>query len=213
MRARAAGRAVCVLLVGLAGPAMAQRAEPEVVPPAVEAPAAGGIVVLDTDRLFTESLFGQTLATALQTETEALIEENRRIEAELTAEEQSLTQRRAEMTPTAFRNEADAFDARVQQIRRERDAKERALQQEAAAGREQFLAAIGPTLGQVMMARGAAVILDRRTVFLSTGAVDVTDTAIAAVDAAIGDGSTLRTPGAAETDGAPEPEASPAQDR
>ncbi|GAD56554.1 OmpH family outer membrane protein [Limimaricola cinnabarinus] len=180
-------------------------------PPAVDPAAQGGVVVLDTDRLFAESLFGQALATDLQAETEALIEENRRIEAELTAEEQSLTRRRPGMEPAAFREEAEAFDARVQEIRRERDAKERALQLEAAAGRERFLAAIGPTLGQVMMARGAAVILDRRAVFLSTGAVDVTDAAIAAVDAEIGNGSDLPVPEAAQSDAAPT--AVPAQDR
>ncbi|MCP1169640.1 OmpH family outer membrane protein [Limimaricola litoreus] len=218
MRGRAVGRALCALSVCLAVPAAAQTAaQPEVRDPApratetqaeTEIGAVGGIVVLDTERLFAESLFGLRLAEMLQAETEALIEENRRIEAELTAEEQALTRRRPGMDPVAFREEAEAFDAKVQQIRRERDAKERALQQEASAGRERFLAAIGPTLGEVMMARGAAVILDRRAVFLSTGAVDVTEAAIAAIDAEIGDGSDLapeadavETPG---TDTAPE---------
>ncbi|MGX9855580.1 OmpH family outer membrane protein [Limimaricola variabilis] len=152
------------------------------------------VLVLDTERLFTESLFGRRLADDLQAKTEALIEENRRIEAELTAEEQDLTRRRPSMAPADFRAEADAFDARVQEIRRERDAKERALQQEAATGRETFLAASGQALGQLMLSRGAAVILDRRTVFLSTGAVDITDAAIAAVDEAIGDGSVEAEP-------------------
>ncbi|EYD71765.1 OmpH family outer membrane protein [Limimaricola hongkongensis] len=176
------------LVAALGAPAFAQRASDAPVP----APApqgAGGIVVLDTERLFSESAFGQRFAADLQAQTEALIEENRRIEDELKAEEQALTERRATMDPAAFSAEADVFDAKVQQIRRERDAKERALQQEAAAGRETFLAAAGPALGQVMLARGAAVILDRRAVFLSTGAVDITDAALAAVDAAIGDGS------------------------
>ncbi|MGR3634079.1 MAG: OmpH family outer membrane protein [Limimaricola soesokkakensis] len=184
--------AVLGLMLALGGPALAQRvADPAAPAPAQTPAAAGGIVVLDTDRLFSESLFGQRLAADLQAQTEALVEENRRIEAELTAEEQDLTRRRPSMTPGAFRAEAEAFDARVQEIRRERDAKERALQQEAASGREIFLAAAGPALGQVMLERGASIILDRRAVFLSTSAVDITDAALAAVDAAIGDGATL----------------------
>ena len=192
--------AVLGLMLAFGGPALAQRvADPAAPAPAQTPAAAGGIVVLDTDRLFSESLFGQRLAADLQAQTEALVEENRRIEAELTAEEQDLTRRRPSMTPEAFRAEAEAFDARVQEIRRERDAKERALQQEAATGRETFLAASGQALGQLMLSRGAAVILDRRTVFLSTGAVDITDAAIAAVDEAIGDGSVE-----AEPDVAPE---------
>lgn len=184
--------AVLGLMLALGGPALAQRvADPAAPAPAQTPAAAGGIVVLDTDRLFSESLFGRRLAADLQAQTEALVEENRRIEAELTAEEQDLTRRRPSMTPEAFRAEAEAFDARVQEIRRERDAKERALQQEAASGREIFLAAAGPALGQVMLERGASIILDRRAVFLSTSAVDVTDAALAAVDAAIGNGATL----------------------
>ncbi|MCZ4260194.1 OmpH family outer membrane protein [Limimaricola sp. G21655-S1] len=184
--------AVLGLILALGGPALAQRvADPAAPAPAQTPAAAGGIVVLDTDRLFSESLFGRRLAADLQAQTEALVEENRRIEAELTAEEQDLTRRRPSMTPEAFRAEAEAFDARVQKIRRERDAKERALQQEAASGREIFLAAAGPALGQVMLERGASIILDRRAVFLSTSAVDVTDAALAAVDAAIGNGATL----------------------
>ncbi|WP_370161804.1 OmpH family outer membrane protein [Limimaricola soesokkakensis] len=184
--------AVLGLMLALGGPALAQRvADPAAPAPAQTPAAAGGIVVLDTDRLFSESLFGQRLAADLQAQTEALVEENRRIEAELTAEEQDLTRRRPSMTPEAFRAEAEAFDARGQEIRRARDATERALQQEAASGREIFLAAAGPALGQVMLERGASIILDRRAVFLSTSAVDVTDAALAAVDAAIGNGATL----------------------
>lgn len=184
--------AVLGLMLALGGPALAQRVADPAAPAPAQTPAtAGGIVVLDTDRLFSESLFGRRLAADLQAQTEALVEENRRIEAELTAEEQDLTRRRPSMTPEAFRAEAEAFDARVQEIRRERDAKERALQQEAASGREIFLAAAGPALGQVMLERGASIILDRRAVFLSTSAVDVTDAALAAVDAAIGNGATL----------------------
>ena len=220
MRGRAVRRAACALLVCLAAPAMAQTAVqggaqagvPGAADPAQPMAAArGGVVVLDTERLFAESQFGLHLAELLQAETEALIEENRRIEAELTAEEQALTRRRPGMDPAAFREEADAFDAKVQQIRRERDAEERALQQEASAGRERFLAAIGPTLGEVMMERGATVILDRRAVFLSTGAVDVTEAAIAAVDAAIGDGSELPPEGEApETSPGAAPTSAPA---
>ncbi|SDE10272.1 OmpH family outer membrane protein [Limimaricola pyoseonensis] len=194
-------RRAALALLGLclalsAGPAMAQRvadarpvADTQAAP--APAPAVSAVLVIDTERLFAETRFGQRIARELQQDSEALAEENRALEAELTAEEQSLTERRADMTPEAFRAEAEAFDAKVQQIRRERDARERALQQEIAQSRERFLAAAGPTLGEVMIARGASVMLDRRAVFLSTGAVDATDAAIAALDAAVGDGAEI----------------------
>lgn len=149
----------------------------------------GAVLTIDTDRIFSESLFGRRVADEYRAATEELGAENRRIEAELTAEEQSLTDRRAAMDPEDFRAEAEAFDIRVQAIRSEQDAKERALQEHLTQGRDAFLSATTSILGELMQEAGASVILDRRSVFLALGAIDVTEDAIAAIDAAIGDGA------------------------
>ena len=149
------------------------------------------VLVIDTDRVFADSLFGQRVAADVQRDSEALVAENRRIEAALTEEERSLTLRRPTMPVADFRAEAAAFDERVQGIRTAQDTKQRALQDGIVAGREQFLQVVRPVLGQLMQEAGAAVILDRRTVFLSVGSIDVTDLAIARIDAAIGDGADL----------------------
>ena len=55
--------------------------------------------------------------------------ENRRIEAELTAEERTLTEIRDDLSPVQFRARAAAFDEKVQRLRREQDEKARALGQ------------------------------------------------------------------------------------
>ena len=175
--------ALCLMLAGLA--ARAQEAVGDLALGQVQS----AVLTVDVDRLFAGSAFGQRVTLQTQTETEALAAENRRIEAALTAEEQSLTARRPTMTPDAFRAEAEAFDDKVQGIRDAQDAKERALQQALSTAQADFLQAATPALAQIMQAAGAAVILDRRAVLLSVGAVDVTDMAIAAVDAAIGDGT------------------------
>lgn len=161
------------------------------------------VLIVDTERLFAESQFGQRVAAELRTATEALAAENREIEAALTAEERSLTERRPAMAVEAFRAAADDFDTRVQGIRAAQDAKERALQESVNAGREDFLNAVAPVMGELMRASGAAVILDRRTVFLALGAIDITDEAIAAIDAAIGDGAS-GAPGQPDDNGAPD---------
>jgi Skp family chaperone for outer membrane proteins len=152
------------------------------------------VLIIDTERVFTESKFGQRVAADVQRDSEALVAENRRIEAALTEEERSLTLRRPTMAVTDFRAEADAFDARVQGIRQAQDAKQRALQDGIVTGRDQFLQAATPILVQLMQDSGAAVILDRRSVFLGVGAIDITDQAIARINAEIGDGSALPAP-------------------
>jgi len=150
------------------------------------------ILTIEAERLFIESEFGQRVAEEREAESAVLSAENRRIEAELTAEEQDLTERRGTMEPEAFRALADAFDEKVQQIRQIQDAKARALNQNGEADRVAFLQAAAPVLEQLMQETGAAVIIERGSVFLSRNATDITNTAIERINAAIGDGTSLR---------------------
>ena len=180
MRLRALAAA---LVLGLAsGPAWAQD---DLSMGQVRSP----VLIIDVDRLLAETQYGQRMRGDLTARVEALAAENRRIEAELTAEEQGLTERRPAMEVEAFRAEAEAFDARVQRIRAEQDAKEQALTDSVEQGRTQFLNAATPVLAQLMIDSGAAVILQRRDVFLSASLVDITDEAIAAIDAELGEGT------------------------
>lgn len=146
------------------------------------------VLTIDVDRLLAETAYGRRLSADILERGEALKAENDRIADELTAEERSLTERRPSMEPDAFRAEAEAFDRKVQRIRDEQDAKQRALEGAVAEGRDAFLGAATPTLVQLMRDSGAAVIIERRDVFLSASLVDVTDEAVAAIDAAIGAG-------------------------
>jgi len=159
------------------------------------------ILVIDSNRLFAETLFGKAVDGDLRARADALAAENRQLESELTAEERSLTERRPAMEVEAFRAEADAFDARVQEIRTAQDAKQRELEEAVNRSRDEFLNAVTPVLARLMIDSGAAVILERRDVFLSVGLVDITDEAIQAIDAQMGDGS-----GAEPDPRGPEPE-------
>lgn len=149
------------------------------------------ILTIESDRLFSGSEFGKRVAQEREADSAVLSAENRRIEAQLTEEERSLTERRATMDPEAFRALADAFDAKVQEIRRTQDAKARDLNQRGEADQVIFLQAVVPVLEQLMTDAGAAVLLERGSVFLSLNATDVTDLAIERINSAIGDGQHL----------------------
>ncbi|TDK47395.1 OmpH family outer membrane protein [Antarcticimicrobium luteum] len=146
------------------------------------------ILTIETDRLFAESAFGRRTANEIEADSAVLAAENRKMEAELSTEEKDLTTRRPDMEPDAFRALADAFDEKVQLIRRAQDAKARALNQRADKARVEFLRAARPVLEALMRESGAGVILERNSVFLSADATDITDLAISRIDAAIGDG-------------------------
>ncbi|MGB7241984.1 MAG: OmpH family outer membrane protein [Sulfitobacter sp.] len=147
------------------------------------------VLIVDSERLYLESDFGKRAAQQIEAAGTALTTENRKIEAELAAEEKVLTQKRASMEAAEFRVLADAFDQKVQETRRVQDAKNRALNQELDEDRVKFLNAVAPVLQSIMQEAGAAVVFDRRTVFLSSNAVDITSGAIERVNAILGDGS------------------------
>lgn len=151
------------------------------------------VLVIDPNRLFSETAFGRRVAAEIETQGVALAAENRRIEAELTSEEKALTERRAGMTPEAFRAAADAFDIKVQRTRAEQETKARNLAEESDNAQRRFLGVARPVLENLMLESGASVLLDVRAVLLSSGAANVTDEAVRRIDLAIGDGGDLIT--------------------
>ena len=146
------------------------------------------ILVLDPDRLFNETAFGQRLNAEYQAQREALIARNRTLEAELEAEEQSLTDLRDSSSAEDFKELADAFDAKVQQIRRDSDRAVRDLERNRERAPIIFMRTVEPVLGQIMQDAGGAVVLDLRTVLLRANVIDITDLAIDRIDRQIGDG-------------------------
>ena len=147
-----------------------------------------GVLVLDPDRLFSETQLGQRINQEYLAERNKLIARNRAIETELEAEELSLTQMRAEKTPDEFRKLADEFDARVQEIRRDSERAVRDLERSRDQAPVTFMRMVEPVLTELMREAGGAVILDVRSVLLRADASDITSDAIARVDAMIGDG-------------------------
>ena len=145
------------------------------------------VLIVDSDRLYQDTRYGQQIRADLDAQAAALKAENDRIVAALTEEERSLTTRRPTMTPEAFRQEAQDFDTKVQGIRRARDAKEVALQNARATAQKDFFARVQAVVGQLMLERGAAVTFDQRSVFVALSAADVTEEAIARIDAAFVD--------------------------
>ncbi|RMD90646.1 MAG: OmpH family outer membrane protein [Alphaproteobacteria bacterium] len=172
---RAAMLALAAALVSLAMPlsTAAQQLEMPISP----------ILVIDQERLLSETRLGAEIARRLESRAEALAAENRRIESELIAEEQALTETRKTMSAAEFRPLAEAFDQKVQRIRAEQDAKERALAKAREEERARFLGRIVPILGQLARERGAVAILDRRVVFLAADSIDVTEDAIGRINA------------------------------
>jgi Skp family chaperone for outer membrane proteins len=146
------------------------------------------IVTLEPDQLFSGTRYGRALQKLLEDEAEALTAENRKIDAALEAEERDLTDRRATLKPEDFRPLADAFDVKANDLRTAQEAKSRELVRLRETQRQDFFRNIGPVIGDYMVQRGAVAVLDKSTVIVSLGSIDVTQDVIAMIDARLGDG-------------------------
>lgn len=165
-----------------AAPAVAQDAATLGIP-------ISNVVVIDTDALYRGTLMGQRIASSLEERARVLQAENEQITAALTAEEKSLTERREAMDPVQFRKEAADFDTRVQGIRRARDAAIAAFEAERDSAPRLFIDEVRDIIGDLMIEKGAVVVLDQRIVFLSLKDIDITRATIARIDEVKGDGT------------------------
>lgn len=156
--------------------------------PATAQQSGPPVLIIDSERLFFETEYGRNLTSTLAAQAAALQAENDEIVDRLTQEERSLTLRRPEMTTEAFRAEADAFDTKVQEVRRVRDAKNVDLQVATAQARAQFEDKVQGIIANIMLESGAALVLEQRNVVLSVRAANITDDAIARIDRELGDG-------------------------
>ena len=75
------------------------------------------VLTIVPDRLFSETLFGQTLSKEIAERGQKLAAENRRIERALAGEEGELTVLRDTLGAEEFRNLADTFDTKVTSAR------------------------------------------------------------------------------------------------
>lgn len=146
------------------------------------------VVVIDTERLLTETDYGKRLQRDLQQERDRLIAENERIASELEAEEQALTQKRAETPADEFRNMADAFDTKVTRLRNEAERNSQQLERRREMAPLQFMRVVRPVLGNLLGEAEAVVMLDMRSTLLHENIADVTDLAIMRINARIGEG-------------------------
>lgn len=170
-------------------------AAPDIPSRTIEAPNGAAqalqspILTVDQDVLFATSAWGKRTQAVLEEEGGKIAADNERLADQLSAEEAELTEMRDTLDPAEFRKRAEAFDARATEVRRERAQAVQELNTWAETDRAAFYRAALPLMGAVVQERGAVAVLDRRTVFVSLDAIDVTADLVAQADQQLGDGA------------------------
>jgi Skp family chaperone for outer membrane proteins len=142
-----------------------------------------GVLVVELERVFSDSKSGQQMTDALRQQHDVFRASVTKIQDELVAEEQSLTDLRASMSHNDFRALADAFDSKVRRIRLESDAKEAAFVTAGENARRQFNASVMPILEELRLERGASAVVERRSIYVMDPSVNITQEVITRLDA------------------------------
>ncbi|PUB19364.1 OmpH family outer membrane protein [Yoonia sediminilitoris] len=146
------------------------------------------VLIIDSDQIYIQSLYGKRIEAELAEEVAAVRAENDRIIATLREEELSLTARRPDMDPKAFREEAAAFDAKVEEVRSARVAKSSEVQQRQINARAEFDRRVQTIIANLLFERGAAIVIDISDAVVWVRSANITDDVIARIDRELGDG-------------------------
>ena len=155
-----------------------------------EAAAPSSVLTVDLEKIARESDYGQRVNGLYQAEILTLQSQAKQVEAELIAEEQDLVAQRDIVSPEEFKELSQAFDRKVVAIREDQNSKQSELQAKQRDDQRNLLRLIAPILYEIVSARGASVLIDRRNIVLDLSSVDITDEAIAKMNETLGDGST-----------------------
>ncbi len=155
-----------------------------------EAAASSSVLTVDLEKIARESDYGQRVNGLYQAEILTLQSQAKQVEAELIAEEQDLVAQRDIVSPEEFKELSQAFDRKVVAIREDQNSKQSELQAKQRDDQRNLLRLIAPILYEIVSARGASVLIDRRNIVLDLSSVDITNEAIAKMNETLGDGST-----------------------
>ena len=139
---------------------------------------ADGILLIDRQKVLSESAPAQRLRAAEQERRIALRAELDEIQDGLEAEEAEISDLRGTADAATFEARVKAFDTHVRDARRRSQAMGEALQAEFERARQRLVAALSPVLLALLEKYDADVIVDVRSVLAARPGLDVTNEAI-----------------------------------
>lgn len=151
------------------------------------AAAQSAIIVVDMDRVGTDSAAGKSGQTQLKAKVDSLQARGKSLAEQLRSEEETLLKARQAntMAPEAFQAKVKDLQTKQNNARTELGNRENELQRSQAAVRQQIFNAVGPIIQAVMRERGASIVLTRDAALAVAPTLDVTAEVIRRLDAAL----------------------------
>jgi Skp family chaperone for outer membrane proteins len=179
--------AFIALLAAAASPAVAQQApaQPATAAPAATAPAvASPVVVVDIERIVTQSAAGRGASAALRPQAEQLEARVRTLRDQFQREGQALQQgvQNGSITQPVAEQRARDLEQRQQTAQTEVDGRQRALQQSNQYVLQQINESVQPIISAVMRERGALIAVPRAATLQHVQGVEITQEVLTRLD-------------------------------
>jgi len=176
-KTRAASVARAILLAAAIGSVTATAAMAQQKP----APAGGAglrILVLNRDAILQGSKVGQDIIKQVNQYTAQARAQFQGQEQALQNEARALQQQAGILSPAAKKQKVAALEAKGRALQQQVQVRQNQIQGGVFKARQQVEQALGPILQGIMQERGAALLIDRQIVLLSTVDVDITGVAV-----------------------------------
>lgn len=181
------GRAALVaLLAAASSPALAQQApaQPAAAAPAAAPAVASPVVVVDIERIVTQSAAGRGASAALRPQAEALETRVRTLREQFEREQQALQQgiQNNSITQQVAEQRIRDLQQRQQTAQTEIDGRQRALQQSNQYVLQQINEAVQPLISAIMRERGALIAVPRAATLQHAQGVEITAEVLSRLD-------------------------------
>ena len=143
-----------------------------------------GILVIDLDRAYNSSKYGQSIRKNFEIENRSFNKENDTILKALKEEEIKLTEDREKLSPEDFAKAAEVFDKKAVEIRTRRLEQIAVVNERFKGLKPIFFKKIQPIIKDIMREYNASIILEKNSVVWSLASIDVTNKIVKRVDAA-----------------------------
>jgi Skp family chaperone for outer membrane proteins len=179
------GRTALVALLAAASlPAIAQQAQQPAAQPAAAPAVASPVVVVDIERVVTQSAAGRGASAALRPQAEALESRVRTLREQFEREQQALQQgiQNNSITQQVAEQRIRDLQQRQQTAQTEVDGRQRALQASNQYVLQQINEAVQPLISAIMRERGALIAVPRAATLQHAQGVEITQEVLTRLD-------------------------------
>lgn len=173
--AAAAGLAIVSAAFQFGSPALAEEAQPATTP-------APLILVVDRNAVMRQSLAGKDIIAQVDAFGKQMEAEFGAEESSIRADAQAFQQQASVMDPKVREQKQKSLRDRQAELQRKVQERQAQIQAGVNKARQQIAVALEPILKEIMIQRGANLLIERQTVILGAIDVDITQIAIQRLD-------------------------------